>query len=138
MYDDLPIVLTLHAPGTDAGAVDTEVYCINVTREAVRIAVSSTGFSAIDDEGTLLHHGSAPVELTLAPGEAARIGDVVAWEWDGCVGLFIIFTDVESRRVRRATYNLRHGIDNREPPPHAFDAKGGYITPPSLVQTGPL
>ena len=135
MSDELPIVLTLHTPGTNAGAVDTEVYCINVTREAVRIAVSSTGFSTIDDEGTLLHHGSQPVDLTLAPGEAARIGDVVAWEWDGHVGLFITFTDVESGRVRRATYNLRHGIDHRKPQPHAFDGKGGYITPPEHLET---
>jgi hypothetical protein len=134
MSDDLPIVLCLRTSGADAGAVDTEVYCVNVTGEAVRIAVSSTGFSSIDDEGTLLHHGSAPVELTLAPGEAARIGDVVAWEWDGHVGLFITFTDVESGRVRRATYNLRHGIDHREPRPHAFAARGGYITPPAHVQ----
>ena len=134
MSDDLPIVLTLRTPGTNAGAVDTEVYCINVTREAVRIAVSSTGFSTIDDEGTLLHHGSAPVELTLAPGEAARIGDVVAWEWDGHVGLFVTYAGVESGRVRRATYNLRHGIDHRQPRPHAFDAKGGYITPPAYVE----
>ena len=130
MSDDLPIVLTLHTLGTNAGAVDTEVYCINVTHEAVRIAVRSTGFSAIDDEGTLLHHGSPPVDLTLAPGEAACIADVVAWEWDGHVGLFITFTDVETGRVRRATYNLRHGIDRQEPQPHAFDSKGGYITPP--------
>ena len=135
MSDDLPIVLTLHTPGTNAGAVDTEVYCINVTREAVRIAVSSTGFSTIDDEGTLLHHGSAPVELSLVPGEAARIGDVVAWEWDGHVGLFITFTDIESGRVRRGTYNLRHGIDHRKPQPHAFDGKGGYITPPGHLET---
>ncbi|MDQ6944127.1 MAG: hypothetical protein M3169_16635 [Candidatus Eremiobacteraeota bacterium] len=106
-----------------------------MTRNAVRIAVSSTGFSTIDDEGTLLHHGSPPLDLTLAPGEAARIGDVVAWEWDGHVGLFVIFTDVESGRVRRATYNLRHGIGPREPPPHTFVGKGGYVTPPGLVQT---
>jgi hypothetical protein len=128
--DDLPVVLTLHTPGTNAGAVDTEVYCINVTREAVRIAVSSTGFSTIDDEGTLLHHGSPPLDLRLAPGEAARIADVVAWEWDGHVGLFIVFTDVETGRVRRAAYNLRHGIDHRNAQPHAFPGKGGYITPP--------
>ena len=130
MSDDLPIVLTLHTPGTNAGAVDTEVYCINVTCQAVRIAVSSTGFSTIDDDGTLLHHGSSAVELTLSPGEAARIADVVAWEWDGHVGLFIVFTDVENGRERRATYNLRHGIDHRNAQPHAFTVKAGYITPP--------
>jgi hypothetical protein len=134
MPDDLPIVLCLRTPGADAGAVDTEVYCINVTCQTLRIAVSSTGFSTIDDEGTLLHHGSAPVELTLAPGEAACIGDVVAWEWDGHVGLFITFTNVETGRERRATYNLRHGIDHREPRAHAFAGKGGYITAPGFVQ----
>ena len=133
--DDLPIVVTMRTPGTNAGAVDTEVYCINVTGETVCINVSSTGFSTIDDEGTLLHHGSAPLELTLAPGEAARIGDVVAWEWDGHVGLFVTFMDAESGRVRRATYNLKHGIGHRPPPPHAFEAKGGYVTPPGHLQT---
>ena len=117
-------MLTLRAPGTNAGAVDTEVHCINVTREPVRIAVSSTGFSTIDDEGTLLHHGSAPVELTLAPSEAARIGDVVAWEWDGHVGLFVTFTDVGTGRVRRVTYNLRHGVDHREPPAARIRCEG--------------
>ncbi|MDB5070582.1 MAG: hypothetical protein JWM87_1693 [Candidatus Eremiobacteraeota bacterium] len=135
MSDELPLVFTLHTPGTNAGAVDTEVYCVNVTSEAVRIAVSSTGFTTIDDDGTLLHHGSGPADLTLAPGAAARIGDVVAWEWDGHVGLVIDFTGIETGITRRATYNLKHGIGNHPPPPHTFAGKGGYITPPGVVQT---
>jgi hypothetical protein len=112
-----------------------KVYCINVTREPVHIAVISSGFTTINDEGTLLHHGSAPVELTLAPGLAARIGDVIAWEWDGHVGLRIEFTGIETGIKRRATYNLKHGIENRPPPAYAFAGKGGYITPPGGVQT---
>lgn len=133
MSGELPIVLVLRTPGTDSGAVDTEVYCVNVTEKACHVAVSSTGFTTIDDEGTLLHHGSAPVQLTLDPGEAAKIADVVAWEWDGHVGLLIAFTDPETGAGCRATYNLRHRVAHSPQPARGFAAKGGYVTPPGYV-----
>jgi hypothetical protein len=135
MADELPIVLVLRAPGLNAGAVDTQVQCVNVTSRAYRIEVSSTGFTTIDDDGTLLHHGSVPVQLTLAPGESGPIADVVAWEWDGHVGLFIVFTEVETGQVCRATYNLKHGAGHRPQDP-AVGATSGYITPPTTIAPG--
>ena len=135
MADDLPIVLTLHTPGTNAGAVDTEVYCINVTREAVRIAVSSTGFSTIDDEGTLLHHGSPPLDLTLAPGEAAR-----SVTWSHGNGTDTSGCSSSSPTSSPAACAVRHTISGTARPPEAAAArvrgKGGYVTPPGFVQTG--
>lgn len=133
MSDDLPLVLTLRTPGTDVGAVDTHVHCINVTSTRYHVAVTSAGFTTIDDEGTMMHHGSAPVEVTLDPGEAAQIADVVAWEWDGAVWLSVKYTDPATGSVRGAAYNLKHGIDDR--PPKRDATKSGYVTPPAHVTT---
>jgi hypothetical protein len=138
MPDELPIVLALRLPPTGAGAIDTEVYCVNTTAHTFRVAVTSTGFSTIDDDGTPLYHGSKAVQVTLRPGDLGQIGDVVAWEWDGHVGLVIEFSNVETGYACRATYNLKHGIAHRAPdlstPTHHPATKYGYVIPVGVVK----
>jgi len=133
MSAELPIILNIRTPGTDAGAVDTEVYCVNVTRYAFRVAASSASFSIIDDDGTIMHHGAPAVELELRPGDAARISDVVAWEWDGRVGLLVAFTNLASGVACRAVYSLSLDIDQRTWRPSGVREKSGYISPPTLL-----
>ena len=134
MSAELPIVLNLRTPGTDAGAVDTEVYCVNVTPDAFRVAASSRSFSTIDDEGTVMEHGAPPVQLELRPGEAGRISDVVAWEWDGAVMLRVVFTNLTDGIAHRALYSLAKGVDHRAWRIADRPEKSGYISPPTLVQ----
>ena len=133
MSAELPIVLNIRTPGTDAGAVDTEVYCVNVTPDAFRVAASSTSFSTVDDEGTVMEHGAPPVELELRPGEAGRISDVVAWEWDGAVMLLVMFTNLATGVAYRALYSLAKGIDHRRWRLSGALEKSGYVSPPTLV-----
>jgi hypothetical protein len=138
MTDELPIVLNLRLPPAGAGAIDTEVFCVNTTPHTYRVAVASTGFTTIDDDGTLLHHGSKPVQVTLRPGDTGQIGDVVAWEWDGHVGLVIEFSNLDTGYACRATYNLKHGIDHRAPDLSPLTAqlatKYGYVIPLGVIK----
>ena len=138
MAHELPTVINLRLPTKGAGEIDTEVYCINTTPHPYRVAVESTGFTTIDDEGALLHHGSAPVRVTIQPGEVAQIGDVVAWEWDGHVGLVIEFSNIDTGYACRATYNLKYLTDHRTPDFSGLQkqiaTKIGYIIPPGIIK----
>jgi hypothetical protein len=111
--EPLPIVIVQRTPGLDTGAKDTLVRCVNDTTDAFHIAVQSSGFLTIDDDGTMMQTGPADVAQTLQPGESAQIGDVVSWEWDGHVGLSIRYTNVRTGRTYGTAYNLKHGIDDR-------------------------
>jgi hypothetical protein len=131
---ELPIILNIRVPGTDAGAVDTEVYCVNVTPHAFGVAASGASMSTIDDDGTVMEHGAPPVQLQLRPGEAGRIADVVAWEWDGWVALRVVFKNLATGVASRALYSLAKGIDQRTWRASGEFVKSGYISPPVLVQ----
>jgi hypothetical protein len=111
--DALPIVIVQRTPGLDTGAKDTIVRSVNETGDAYQLAVRSSGFLTIDDEGTMMQTGPADITLALQPGESAQIGDVVAWEWDGHVGLGIRYTNLRTGRIFGTAYNLKHGSDNR-------------------------
>ena len=123
---ELPIVLVLRLPPAGSGAIDAEVFGVNATPHSYRVAAASTGFSTIDDEGTLLHHGAKPVQVTLRSGDAGQIGDVVAWEWDGHVGLVIEFSNLETGYACRATYNLK-------PLTEQPATLCGYVVPPGVI-----
>ncbi|GEM_PF-3013943 len=111
--EPLPIVIVQRTPGLDTGAKDTVVRCVNPTGDAYHVEVHSSAFLTIDDEGTMMQTGPADVTLTLKPGESAQIGDVVAWEWDGHVGLGIRYTNLRTHRTYGTAYNLKHGSDDR-------------------------
>lgn len=111
--EPLPTVIVQRTPGLDTGAKDTLVRCVNATADAFHVAVGSSGFLTIDDEGTMMQTGPAGVTVTLQPGESAQIGDVVSWEWDGHVGLSIRYTNLRTHRAYGTAYNLKHGSDDR-------------------------
>lgn len=111
--EPLPIVIVQRTPGLDTGAKDTIVRCVNTTADPFQVAVRSSGFLTIDDDGTMMQTGPADITLTLQPGESAQIGNVVAWEWDGHVGLGIRYMNLRTGRIYGTAYNLKHGSDDR-------------------------
>jgi hypothetical protein len=105
----IPIIVRVDIPGvTDAGEVDAEVYCVNDTGEPFSIRVRSNSFTTVDeDAGTVVRHGSDPVERSLAPGAAVRIAAVRGWEWDGHVGVEVEYRGERGGGWERRTYGLK-------------------------------
>lgn len=95
---ELPHIVCVRIPGvTDASLVDTEVFAVNETLVTYQLFTESTSFTTADEElGTVVEHGSAPRVAALYPGEAALIGTVRGWEWDGHVGVLVRFVDAAS------------------------------------------
>ncbi len=94
MKDKLPLVVRVTVPQTkfDPDAVDAEIYCVNTTAFIFSIATKSESFTTVGEEiGTTAEHGSNPKISSLAPGESIRIAKVKGWEWDGHVGITILF-----------------------------------------------
>ncbi len=131
---ELPILVKVWLEGvTNAGEIDAEIYCINQTGQPFLVAARSTSFTTVDEEtGSAVHHGSRPVEILIAPGEATLVGDVMGWEWDGVVGMELCFRAVGAAAGVRASYNLK------EPQgPYAIEAlgKNGFLIPPGTIRS---
>lgn len=129
--DAFPLIVRVHVPGVaDAGEVDTEVYCVNATSEDFAVDVHSNSFTTVDEEvGTVVEHGSAPVQTWLAPGAAVRVAQVRGWEWDGHVGITVDFTRRADGGRARKTYALKRGAE-----PYTVPGLGkeGCVVPPEV------
>jgi hypothetical protein len=129
---NIPILVRVMLAGvTDAGQVDTEVYCVNLTQKSFQISTRSNSFTTVDEEvGTVVEHGSPPSEVLLLPGEAKQVGDVAGWEWDGYVGLELIFRELESAARLRVSYSLKTSAGD-----FTIESlgKSGQIVPPSYT-----
>lgn len=110
----------------DAGEIDTDIYCANLTATPFLVEVRSASFTTVDEAtGAALTHGADPVAILLAPGAAAKIGDVAGWEWDGFVGLDLIFqADGAASRVRG-----RYRVGESAAPFNAIGIEGRVIAP---------
>jgi len=92
--EKLPLIVRAAVPQTafDPDAVDTEVFCVNVTPHAFTIFVLSESFITLDETtGDSAVTGPPPFTARLAPGELVRVSEVKGWEWDGAVGLRVTF-----------------------------------------------
>jgi hypothetical protein len=127
---DIPILVKVSLEGiSDAGQVDTEVYCVNLTQQPFQISARSTSFTTVDEEaGTVIEHGSGPAWVILLPGEAKMVGDVAGWEWDGYVGMELRLREVGSTTGLRASFDLKRGAGD-----FTMKALGkrGQVIPPS-------
>jgi hypothetical protein len=126
--EPLPSVVVKRTATLDTGAKDTIVHCVNATDSAFVVDVRSSAFLTVDDDGTTMQTGPADVTVTLQPGETAKIGDVVAWEWDGHVGLSIRYTNAHTGRRYGTAYNLKHGPNGR-PVEWKFNEPVEYTVP---------
>lgn len=129
---DIPILVRVSLAGVaDAGQIDTEIYCVNLTQKTFQILTRSDSFTTVDEEvGTVVEHGSLPSEILLLPGEAKQVGDVAGWEWDGYVGLELIIREMESGARLRVSYSLKRSVGD-----FTIEAlgKSGQIVPPSYT-----
>lgn len=129
---DIPILVRVSLDGvSDAGAIDTEVYCVNLTQQPFQISTRSTSFTTVDEEaGTVVEHGSGPAHVILLPGEATMVGSVAGWEWDGHVGIELRLREAGSATGVRVSYDLKRGEGD-----YLIEALGrrGRIVPPSHV-----
>ena len=112
----------------DPGAVDAEVYCMNTTKSVFMIETSSESFTTVDPEnGDTVEHGSSPVDVTLQPGEVVLVADVKGWEWDGHVGLEVIFSKPQNKFSVTHSYNLKESSKDFYIP--SIDKNGRTIAP---------
>ena len=82
LSDDLPTVLIQGVEARSADDVGEIIYLENDLDRTYSATVRADYFNAVDDaSGEAAHHGPAPSEEELAPGERARIGDILGWEW---------------------------------------------------------
>lgn len=134
---ELPIVVNIRLHDrTDAGQIDTEVYCVNITNHVFLVSTQSNSFTTVDEEvGTVVEHGSAPTEVQLASGEAALIGEVAGWEWDGHVGLNLTFQCVDTGSICEASYALKNSSGYYSLHLPGKLSQEGYITPPRFHET---
>lgn len=108
--DDLPALLIQDVPSRTADDVVDVIYLQNDTERTYVATVRAKFSTTVDDEsGEALHHGSAGTEVELAPGERARVGDIVGWELDSYLGFDIEFRRAEDCGSRRVHYDLGAG-----------------------------
>ncbi|WP_106640375.1 hypothetical protein [Allosphingosinicella vermicomposti] len=109
---DLPAIVRVSREGvTDATEIDTDIYCANLTPTLFHVEVRSASFTTVDEEtGAALAHGADAMAILLAPGATARIGDVAGWEWDGFVGLDIIFQADGATSRTRCRFRLGESV----------------------------
>ena len=61
---------------TSASQATHDLYCFNATESDISVSAEADFFTTTDDDsGEGIHHGPKPVEVTLAPGECAKVGD---------------------------------------------------------------
>lgn len=131
---DLPLVVKVGLPAPkDAGEIDTEVYCVNTTPHRFVVSTRSNSFTTVDeDTGTAIEHGSKPTKIQLGPGEAALVADVAGWEWDGHVGLDVMYEG--GGNTVRGNYDLKTAAGS-----YTITSvnKTGDIVPPAYVREQP-
>ena len=138
---ELPLLVCVPIEtGGNASLTDTEIYCVNLTSRTFEVAARNESFTTVDEEtGAGIAHGSPPKTMVLAPGEAAQVGDVVAWEWDGAVGMNITYTPDGDGPPVFASFllNWDRGPETLTIP---SNGKTGRIATPSRIQFrgGPL
>ena len=133
---ELPHIVCVRIPGvTDASLVDTEVFAMNETSVTYQIFAESTSFTTVDEEvGTVVEHGSTPHVAALHPGEAALIGMVRGWEWDGHVGVLIRFVDAASSAETVRSYAFKRGDERLMLP---GGTREGWIVPGQRLGLNP-
>ena len=57
--------------------------------------------------GKLLVTAQRGPKVKLAPGEMARVGEIVGWEWDSVLKLDIQFRNVPDGELRQESYDLK-------------------------------
>ncbi len=113
--DDVPTVLIQEVESRTADDVVEKIYLENETDRTYIAAVRARFFTTVDEEtGQALHHGPAPTEVELAPGERAQIGDILGWEWDSALSLTIEFRHGDSVAGPRVSYDLLSGRSVRD------------------------
>lgn len=101
---EVPAVVVHHLKGTDADAVDAVIYCVNQTPHTFHLSTRSESFTTVDEQTGAVARYGPPAELTVRPGETARLGDVYGWEWDGVVALDVAFLREGSPEWMRAIH----------------------------------
>ena len=128
--NDIPLIIKVPVPQTsfNPGAVDTEIYCVNTTKNEFHVSTKSESFTTIDEEsGETAVHGSIPVQFDLAPGSAILIANVEGWEWDGHVGIEIYFREKDSKEIKTMRYNFKES--NRDYKIESMNLNGRVINP---------
>ena len=127
---DIPLLVRVSFGGvSEAGEIDTEVYCVNLSSKPFQISVRSASFTTVDEEvGTVVEHGSAPAQMILLPGEAKMVSEVAGWEWDGYVGIELKLRESDASFGLRLSYDLKRSAGE-----FAIESLGkkGYIVHPS-------
>lgn len=130
MKENLPLIIRVDIPQTkfDVDAVDAEIFCVNTTSVIFSISSNSESFTTVDEEiGTVAQHGSDPVRISLAPGEFRKIAEVHGWEWDGHVGISIVFQSNEKKNSIVKNYDFKQSKSDFDFPNSALT---GRIIPP--------
>ncbi len=112
----LPGVFTQDVPSRTPDDVVEIIHMQNDTERTYHASVRARFSVTVDDEsGAALQHGPRGIEVELAPGERARIGDILGWEWDSAVRRMTIeFRRAGDDRRLRASYNLaRRGYERQ-------------------------
>jgi hypothetical protein len=106
----LPLIVRVYLENTkfDPDAVDAEIYCVNTTSSTFSIATQSESFTTIDETtGEAAEHGSEPKNSSLTPGAHVLIADVKGWEWDGHVGIEVLFREEGEEAPIIKSYNFK-------------------------------
>ena len=114
--DPLPSVFTQDVPAKTADDVVEIIYMRNDTARTWAATIRARFSQTVDDEsGAEIVHGPPGLEIELAPGERARIGDILGWEWDSAVRrLEVEYGHAGDDGPRRVSYNLaRRGYDRQ-------------------------
>ncbi len=129
---ELPALLMQAVDSKTADDVVEIIYLQNDTERTYAATVRADFFTTVDDEsGAALHHGPAGTEVELAPGERARVGDILGWEWDSARGLHIEFRHAEDSGALRVHYDLAAGGRTR----HVDGLGEVYEVEPSTMKT---
>jgi len=130
MKRELPLIVrvSIAQPTFDPSGVDTEVYCVNTTSQGFTISTKSESFTTIEEQnGETATHGSPPESHWLAEGESALIAIVKGWEWDGHVGIQVVFQPIGNKATFIKSYNLKESKTDYTIEP--LGIKGRIISP---------
>lgn len=135
---ELPLLVCVPIEtGGNASLIDTELYCVNLTSRTFDVDARSESHTTVDEEtGAGIAHGSPPKSVVLAPGEAAQVGDVAAWEWDGAVGMSITYRPAGDDAPIYVSYLPSHFRRDSEPLVVPSNGKSGHIITPFRIQIG--
>ena len=92
------------------------IYLINTTDQDFVIKTKADFFQTVDEEtGKGITHGPKAKQTTLKANSYAKVGDILGWELDSCLGFDVFYKGTLDEEFIHLSYNFRGGKECKLP-----------------------